>query len=228
MEYTSCVVIELDRADEERLLKYFSEHVHDYNWILKEDEESSKARACVWWRKKDYKQFSTTPLRSFLKRLKNKTCFDIRISGKMSTEEGVQGVCKGVRASISKHYLEAPLSNKLYPYLTGLLSVDPPGIGESNSDDPNAPIISPKLTILTKLDLLRKITDTVVEQVKKLEKLEKLEKWLSEVNENIPSPLITHTGESTTSSLLDEPKKEHSYPFEDRILPNQPSAPKMF
>ena len=128
MEHTSCVVIELERADEGRLLKYLSEHVYSYNWILKENEEDSKVRVCVWWRKEDHKQFSTTPLRSFLKRLKNKTMFDLEISGRMTTE-GVQRVCKGVCGSISKYYLEAPL----YPYLSGLLSVDPPGIGESGN-----------------------------------------------------------------------------------------------
>ena len=213
MEHTCCVVIELERVDEERLLKYLWERVYCYNWILKEDEGSSKVWVCVWWRK-DYKQFSTTPLRSFLKRLKNKTMFGPKISERVRTEEGVQRVCKGVCGSISKYYLEEPL----YTHLRGLLSVEYPEIGKSDSDDPNAPIISPKLDISAKLDLLLKMTATIAEQVKRL----------SEVDENVPSPLITHTGESTPSSLFTEPKMEQSFPFEDPILPMIPSAPLMF
>lgn len=96
MEHTGCIFIELERAGEGRLQKYLSEHVHSYNWILKEDEENWKVRVCVWWRREDYKQFSTTPLRSFLKRLKNKNGFPlvVGISERISTDEGVQRVCK--------------------------------------------------------------------------------------------------------------------------------------
>ena len=129
--HSSCVVIELERADEGRLLKYLHEHVYSYNWILKEAVETSKVRVCVWWREEEHRLFSTTPLRSFLKRLKNKTPHDmIKISERISTEEGVQRVCKGAPASISKYYLEAPL----YPYLRGLLSVDLPPVDELPCD----------------------------------------------------------------------------------------------
>ena len=147
--HVSCVVIELERADEGRLLKYLYEHVYSYNWILKEAEETDKIRVCVWWKEEDYRMFCTTPLRSFLKRLKNKTTADsIKISPKMSTEEGVQKVCKGIPASISKYYLEAPL----YPYLRGLLSVDRPTAGEipSNRSTPNA-----------KADFILRTVDTI-------------------------------------------------------------------
>ena len=142
------------------LLKYLSERVYCYNWILKEDEENSKVRLCVWWRK-DYKQFSTTPLRSFLKRLKNKTMFGPKISERMRTEEGVQRVCKGVCGSISKYYLEEPL----YTHLRGLLSE---GIGESNSDEADSPVISPRLDISAKLDIILKIVAGVEAKVKRL------------------------------------------------------------
>ena len=134
MEHTGCVVIELGRADEWQLLQYLSERVYCYNWILKGNEEGSRVRVCVWWRK-DYKQFSTTPLRSFLKRLKDRTVFEVpKVSGRMRTEEGVQRVCKGVCGSISKYYLEEPL----YTHLRGLLSVETPlGNGESGSGEPS-------------------------------------------------------------------------------------------
>ena len=144
----------------------------------------------------------------------------IKIFPKMSTDEGVQKVCKGIPASISKYHLEAPL----YPYLKPLLSIDHSTTGETPSNTPN-----PKLDFIfktietldmsTKVELLQKIARTVAVQTKKLEKR------LSEVNGNPPSPLSTHTGESTCSSLLDEPKMEEMeplFPFEDPCFPLYP------
>ena len=213
--HSSCVVIELERADEGRLLKYLHEHVYSYNWILKEAEETGKVRACVWWREEEHRLFSTTPLRSFLKRLKNKTVHDtIKISQKISTEEGIQKVCNGIPGSISKYYLES----SLYPYLRGLLAVDLPPVdelpcdrtdrstvGELPSDRADANIKVNRilrtvdtLDISARLDLLRGIATGVAERTKKLEKIEKLEKRLSEVNEKPPSPLSTHAGDSPT------------------------------
>ena len=78
------------------------------------------------------------------------------------------------------------------------------------------------------MELLQKIATNVAVQTKKLEKLEKR---LSEDNENVPSPLSTRAGESTCSSLLDEPKTEEMeqlFPFEDPLLPIIPCAPLMF
>ena len=220
------------RSDEGRLLKYLYEHVYSYNWILKEAEEINKIRVCVWWKEEDYRMFCTTPLRSFLKRLKNKTTADaVKISQKMSTEEGIQKVCNGIRGSIRKYYLDSPL----YPHLRGLLSADLTTVDElpSNTTGVNTKVnfilkTIDTLDISSKIELLQKIATNVAVKAKKLEKLEKR---LSEVNENVPSPLSTHTGESTCSSLLDEPKMEEMeqlFPFEDPVLPIMPSAPLMF
>ena len=140
--------------------------------------------------------------------------FGPKISERMRTEEGVQRVCKGVCGSISKYYLEEPL----YTHLRGLLLE---GIGESNSDEPNSPVISPRLDISAKLDIILKIVAGVEVKVKRLS--ETVEMRLYETDENVPSPLITHTGESTRSSLLVEPSQ--SFPFED---PFHPSSPLMF
>ena len=228
--HTHCVVVELKRVDEGQILRYLYEHVYSYNWILKEVEETDKVRLCVWWREEDYRQFCTTPLRSFLKRLRNKTAHDsIIISKKMSTEEGIQAVCKGVRGSISKYYLEAPL----YPYLRGLLSVDESPLGiEERELRPNTKCnlilkMVDTLDISAKLDLLQKITATVVPQVNQ-RLFEVSENAPSTFDENVPSPLSTHTGESTTSSLYSELKMEQSFPLEDPFLPIIPSAPPPF
>ena len=211
--HSSCVVIELERADEGRLLKYLYEHVYSYNWILKEAEEISKIRVCVWWKEEDYRVFSTTPLRSFLKRLKDKSAADaLKISPKISTEEGIQKVCKGIPASISKYYLEAPL----YPYLRGLLSVDLPTAGElpcDRTDHPTAgELPSNRITANAKMDFILKTVDTLdisakIELLQKIaaavavqaKKLESLEKRLSEVNENAPSTLRVLRYSTTTN-----------------------------
>ena len=70
------VVIELDLVDEERIVKYLYEHDYSYNWILREDKEAEKVRLYIWWREGDCSRFCATPLRSFLKRLKNKVGYE--------------------------------------------------------------------------------------------------------------------------------------------------------
>ena len=135
--------------------------------------------------------------------------------------------------------------------MRGLLSVDLPPVDELPDDRTDRPTVGElpsdradantkinfilktvdTLDISARLDLLQKIATIVAEQASKLEKLEKLEKRLSEVDENVPSPLSTHAGDSTRSSLLDEPKMEEMdqlFPFEDPLLPIIPSAPLMF
>ena len=222
--HTHCVVIELERVDEGRMLKYLYEHVYSYNWILKEDEETDKVRVCVWWREEEYRQFCTTPLRSFIKRLKNKTAYDsIKISKAMSTEEGIQAVCKGVRGSISKYYLEPPLC----PYLSEWLSTTPPR-NEEQELRPNTKCnhilkMIDTLDISMKLELLQKITAAVAAQVNQRLSAENVP---SSFEVDVPSPLSTHTGESTTSSLFPELKMEQS--FEDPFLPVNPSGPTLF
>ena len=141
MDPSRCVVIELEQAGEECFLNYLIARKEDYNLILKESiEDPSKVKACVWWRRG--KEFFNTPLRSFLKRLKNKRLFDgvkwpkpvcqPKILGKMSTEKGVEMVCKSIPGSITKYHLEIPL----YPYLSGLIPGAPPYPNEDSNEVP--------------------------------------------------------------------------------------------
>ena len=142
MDPSRCVVIELELSGEGRFINYLLGRKCDYNWTLKESiEDPSKVKACVWWRKD--KEFFNTPLRSFLKRLKNKRVFDDdsasfksvytpKISGTMSTEKGVQMVCKGIPGSIVRYYLEM----HLYPCLSGLLHDVPPFHAEDSNEVP--------------------------------------------------------------------------------------------
>ena len=121
MDPCRCVVIELELSVEDRFINYLSTRKDDYNWILRESmEDSTKVKACVWWRRD--KEFFHTPLRSFLKRLKNKCVFQPKISMKMPAEMGVRSVCKGIPATITKYHLQPSL------YLTfwRLLQATPP------------------------------------------------------------------------------------------------------
>ena len=112
-----CVIIHLERTDQERIVKYLHEHVYSYNWLLRKDKGDGKIRLCVWWREDCYRQFCNSPLRSFLKRLGNKAGYDkINISKQLTTKEAVHASDDG----ISKYYAEGPL----YIYLRDLLSLE--------------------------------------------------------------------------------------------------------
>ena len=191
-----CVIIELHRADEERILRYLYEHVYSYQWILREDKETGMIRLCIWWREGDYKQFSTSPLRSFLKRLKNKAGYEkMSISKTLTTKEGVHGLCNGDLQCISKYYAEGPL----YMYLREVLSLDPPQMVESSPKKEKCNYILQMVSSLdmsTKLDLLQKFTSSIVPQVKR-----ELDFYQSVPEEkppyilpNPPSPLFTDPG----------------------------------
>ena len=198
-----CVVITLQLVDEERIVKYLYEHVYSYNWILKQEREAKKVRICVWWREDEYRQFCITPLRSFLKRLKNKAMYDkMDISKMMTTNEGVQAVCQGVLGSISKYYLEAPL----YPYLRKLLSFEPPQSGEisdirTNQKEKCNLILQmvAGLDIPSKLGMLQKFTSIIVPQVK-----QELRQYQHESERNPPSPLITEPGSPLSNPIVSE------------------------
>ena len=190
-----CVIIELELVDEERIVKYLYEHVYSYNWLLREDEEAGKVRLCVWWREGDCRQFCTTPLRSFLKRLKNKAGYDkIIISKQLTTKEGVHVLCNGVLGSISKYYAEGPL----YMYLREVLSLEPPQMVESSPEKEKCNRILQMVSTLgmsAKLDLLQKFASAIVPQVK--QKLDVKPYVLPDP----PSPLITEPGSPLPPSI---------------------------
>ena len=183
-----CVIIELDLVDQERIVKYLYEHVYSYNWLLKEDKEAGKVQLCVWWREDDHRQFCTSPLRSFLKRLKNKAGYDkISISKQLTTKEGVHALCNGVLGSISKYYAEGPL----YIYLRDVLSLEPPPMVDYSPEKEKCNRIlqtASTLSMATKLDLLQRFASVLVPEVK--QKLEDKPYILPDP----PSPLITEPG----------------------------------
>ena len=215
-----CVIIQLHQTDEERILKYLYEHVHVYSWILREDKEIGMVRLCVWWRESDYKLFSTSPLRSFLKRLKNKAGYEkISISKPLTTKAGVHALCNGDLQCISKYYAEGPL----YMYLREVLSLELSQTVESSPKKEKCNHIlqmASSLDMSTKLDLLQKFTSSIVPQVKReLDFCQRAPEEKTYILPNPPSPLITEPG---------TPRPIHSIPIVselDVFLPTFPSSP---
>ncbi len=80
MDISQCVLITAEDHIWKNTAQYFSKRCLKYNWIVNrpKDLEKSKVEVFVWWDGKGV--FSATPLRSYLKRLKQKNhkeCFKI-------------------------------------------------------------------------------------------------------------------------------------------------------
>ena len=215
-----CVIIQLSCCDEEAILKYLYEHVHVYSWILREDKEIGMVRLCVWWRESDYKLFSTSPLRSFLKRLKNKAGRHekISISKPLTTKEGVHVLCNGDLQCISKYYTEG----LLYKYLREVLSLELSQKVESSTTKEKCNHIlqmTSSLDMSTKLALLQKFASTIVPQVKReLDFYQRPPEEKPYILQDPPSPLIAEPGTPV-----------HSIPIVselDVFLPTFPSSPR--
>ena len=188
MDHHFCVVIETAPSDEERVLKYLSHKTHKsmYNWILKEND---KIRVWVWWEKRIWKEFSSTPLRSFLKRLGKKSTYPITISHRMSTDAGVQRVCDHKSGSISEYHLES----KLLWHLRGLLAGEAPGMADDGNQNVSD-VVKMKHTIVTKLDLILKNIVNILTQLKR----------------------VPEDGEPTGEEpMSDEPTTSSEYPLPD-------------
>ena len=211
MDASRCVVIEFDGTGQEPLIRYLSKNSLSYNWIVTAFDDFI-TRVCVWWAKNV--EFSTTPLRSFLKRFKNKMTIDsyFKISRKMSTQEGVRKVYGGngpamltldalQRSSI--YYLTSPVRE----HVIGLQLQEPNNEEPNNEEEPTNEEI--KVDDSTKLDLLLKITTRIATQVKKLSQLDALQPVIepNEVMEDTPSLLITHTDE-VQPEVMDEVNTE--------------------
>ena len=214
MDASRCVVIEFDGTSQEPLIRYLSKNELNYNWIITAFDFTT--RVCVWWAKNV--EFSTTPLRSFLKRFKNKKSIDsyLKISRKMSTQEGVRKVYGGngpvmlsfdtlQRSSI--YYLTRPVRE----HVIGLRLQEPSNEEPSNEEPTNEEPSNEEIKVdnSTKLDLLLKIAARIATQVKKLSQLVALQPIIEpdEVMEDTPSSLITHEDE-VQAEVMDEVERQ--------------------
>ena len=205
MDASRCVVIEFDRVSQETLLRYLWKNDLSYNWIVTAFDE---IRVCIWWTKNV--EFSTTPLRSFLKRFKNKMPLDsyLKISRKMSTQEGVRKVYAGngpVMLTLDAlersciYYLTRPVRE----HVIGLQLQEPNNEKPVNEEPTPLRVGDPpmtdkdrefKLDISSKIDLLLKITARITTEVKKLSQLVAVQLVIepAEVMEDTSSSVITH------------------------------------
>ena len=189
MDSSRCVVIEIESQNEIPLLRYLRKNEKLYNWLF---GEADKTQVCVWWMKNV--EFSKTPLRSFLKRLKSKTIKEsgrshLKISRKMSTKDGITKVYSilnlyaqyGVLRNNSRNTLDYVHLDKSVREVIieefSLFSNDP-GSSEREEEteikEPDSKIKEPKIeepkidsnkaNISTKLDLMM----TIITEVKKL------------------------------------------------------------
>ena len=213
--FRHCVIIELHRADEERILKYLYEHVYSYQWILREDKETKSIRLCVWWRENECKLFCTSPLRSFLKRLKNNAGYEkINISRTLTTKEGIDTLWNDDLGCISKYYAEGPL----YVYLRKVLSLEPPPMVEFSPEKEKCNRILQMASTLgmpAKLDLLQKFTSALVPQIN-----QQLHTSKPYILPDPPSPLITEPPDSPTHPI---PIISEFDPFLPPTFPPSPS-----
>ena len=247
-----CVVIELGLVDEERILKYLYERVYSYNWISRQDYENGKVRLCVWWREDEWKLFCATPLRSFLKRLKNKAQYEkIEISRIMTTDDGIRSVCNNELECINHYYLDEPLRSYLHEFLS------PDGFSRSAVALKNQKgrcnlilqTIAP-MDISTKLDLLHKVTSAILPQARhQLQQFREEKTYqdpptltqfpmgppsqlitepptLSEFPKGPPSPLIAEPADSPTYPILPDPPSPLITEPPDVFLPTFPSSPR--
>ena len=206
MDPYRCVVFEFNGANQEKqtVLKYLEKNDQIYNWIV---TEVNKIRACIWWN--GNVQFSVTPLRSFLKRLKRKIP-DLEISKKISTREGVMRVYDGnvpvlsnvnvlQRSSIfhlTKHVREHVLRLRYQlPEQYNRLQKSPPEEPTSLEDNDPPPTVSDEefKRYKYKVNLLARVTARIVDEVKELsQRFQSVESTEpDEVKENTPSPMIT-------------------------------------
>ena len=224
MDPYRCVLFEFSGSNQEKqtVLKYLEKNDQIYNWIV---TELNKIRALIWWN--GNVQFSVTPLRSFLKRLKRKMP-DLEISRKMSTRDGVMRVFDGnvpVLSNINvlqrnsifhlikpvrEHVLR--LRYHLAEQYKRLKKSPPEEPTPLEVDDPPSTVSNEEFKRYKyRVNLLAKVTARIVDEVKELSQLLQPSEdiWdtsLSTIThadeEDTPSSMITHPDEEDTSSSM--------------------------
>ena len=219
MDPYRCVLFEFSGSNQEKqtVLKYLEKNDQAYNWIV---TELNKIRALIWWN--GNVQFSVTPLRSFLKRLKRKIP-DLEISRKMSTREGIMKVYDGNVPVLSNVNVlqRSSIFHLTKPVLTYVLKMryhlpeqlkynqlklivkKPDSTNEEPTplevDDPPPTVSNEEFKCYKyKVNLLARVTARIVDEVKELSQLLQP----AEDIEDTSSSMITHANEDTSSSMI--------------------------
>ena len=221
MDPFRCVVFEFNGANQEKetLLRYLEKNDQIYNWIV---TELDKIRACIWW--KGNVQFSVTPLRSFLKRLKRKIP-DLEISRKIPTREGVMRVFDGNVPVLSNinvlqrnsifHLINPVREHVLREQYKRLKKSPPEEPAPLKVDDPPSTVSDEEFKCFKyKVNLLARVTARIVDEVKELSQFLQPSDDIRETSpstithpdeEDTPSSMITHTDEDMPSSMITPP-----------------------
>ncbi len=115
MDVLRCVLITVDEHIWKNTAQYLSKRTSEYNWIVNrpKDLEKSEIEVFVWWAGRAV--FSATPLRSYLKRLKQKNhkeCF------KISKAVKTKSILRKLINSTKTHYWDNGfVGNELMEYL---------------------------------------------------------------------------------------------------------------
>ena len=224
MDPYRCVLFEFNGTNQEKqtVLKYLEKNDQIYNWVV---TELNKIRALIWWN--GNVQFSVTPLRSFLKRLKRKIP-DLEISRKMSTRDGIMRVFDGnvpvlsnvnVLQRNSIFHLIKPVREhvlKLRYHLAEqykrLKKSPPEEPTPLEVDDPPSTVSNEEFKRYKyRVNLLAKVTARIVDEVKELSQLLQPVEDIWDTSpstithadeEDTPSSMITHADEEDTSSSM--------------------------
>ncbi len=115
MDVLRCVLITVDEHIWKNTAQYLSKRTSEYNWIVNrpKDLEKSEIEVFVWWAGRAV--FSATPLRSYLRRLKQKNykeCF------KISKAVKTKSILRKLINSTKTHYWDNGfVGNELMEYL---------------------------------------------------------------------------------------------------------------
>ena len=240
MDPYRCVLFEFSGSNQEKqtVLKYLEKNDQAYNWIV---TELNKIRALIWWN--GNVQFSVTPLRSFLKRLKRKIP-DLEIFRKMSTREGVMRVYDGnvpvlsnvnVLQRSSIFHLTKPVREHVLrlrlPEQYKRLKKSPEEPAPLEVDDPPPTVSNEEFKCYKyRVNLLARVTARIVDEVKELSQLlqpaedikDTSSSMITHADEDTSSSMITHADEDTSSSMITHADEDTSLDENTPPLPIPP------
>ncbi len=114
MDVSQCVLITTEEHIWKNTAQYLSKRTSEYNWIVNrpKDLERSEIEVFVWWASRAV--FSATPLRSYLKRLRQRKEGCFKISKAVKTRSIVKKLIKSTK---THHWDDGYVGNELMEYL---------------------------------------------------------------------------------------------------------------
>ncbi len=200
MDISRCVLITVEEHVWNNTAQYFSKRCLKYNWIVNrpKDLEKSEVEVFVWWDGKGV--FSATPLRSYLKRLKQKNhkeCF------KISKAVKTKSILKKLVDSTKTHYWDDGFIGKeLMEYLKiGILELKKKPKAETKQQNEPQPTTSQQSDPQSNtLKVTEKMNTEVIEQQNESGTL-KVDKKRPRLSQNQINGLVLKLLSRTTSNV---------------------------